>query len=77
MQGKDRQTLWVTFSSSGYSNMLLNWVAHVEKLGVPYLVIALDPTVAKFCEEERVSYILHDNPVGKGYPPPPPLKESY
>ena len=58
--------LWVTFSSSGYGSLLLNWAAHVKRLGLPYLVIALDPKVAALCEKEGVSYVLHDSQVGKG-----------
>ena len=58
--------LWVTFSSSGYSSLLLNWAAHVKQLGVRYLVVALDPNVAALCEKEDVSFLLHDSQVGKG-----------
>jgi len=46
--------------------MMLNWVAHVKQLGVPYLVVALDTKVARLCEKEDVFYLLHDSQVGKG-----------
>ena len=65
-QGEDQQMLWVTFSSSGYGSLLLNWTAHVKRLGVPYLVIALDPKAAALSEEEDVIFLLHDSQVGKG-----------
>jgi hypothetical protein len=35
---KNAPLAFVTFSSGGYSDMLLNWVRSVERLGVPFLV---------------------------------------
>ncbi len=31
---KEETLLWVTFSSSSYKELLLNWVAHVKELQV-------------------------------------------
>ena len=58
--------LWVTFSSSGYSSLLLNWAAHGKRLKLFYLVVALDSKVAALCEKEDITFLLHDNQVGKG-----------
>lgn len=37
--GKEEALLWVTFSSSSYEDLLLNWVAHVKELQVVFGIL--------------------------------------
>jgi len=40
-------TVLVTASNAAYSNILWNWRCHADKLGLDYIIVALDPDIYK------------------------------
>lgn len=46
-------TVLVTVANVAYSDMLRNWRCHADKLGLDYVIIALDPDIYNAAERDR------------------------
>ncbi len=47
--------LHVTFTNEGYALLMRNWAEHHQKLGLLYLVIALDEATTQLCAKHGIN----------------------
>ena len=50
-------TLFVSFANGGYVLLMRNWAAHLKRLGLPHLVIALDEPALQACREHGIDTV--------------------
>lgn len=50
--------LLLTYANTGYSNWMLNWAGHVQRLQAPMLVVALDDETAALCAQHNIPYMV-------------------
>ena len=42
------------FANGGYVPLMRNWAAHLQRLGLPHLVISLDEPALQACREHGI-----------------------
>jgi hypothetical protein len=61
-----RQPLHVTFTNGGYTLLMQNWAAHMKRLGLPHVVVALDKPALDLCQQHGVLAIPWDSTFSSG-----------
>ena len=51
---RENSTLFVGFANGGYVPLMRNWAAHLQRLGLPHLVISLDEPALQACREHSI-----------------------
>ncbi len=51
---RQNSTLFVSFANGGYVALMRNWAAHLARLGLPHLVIALDEPALRACRKHGI-----------------------